>query len=487
MTTVAARPSTESPRGQSAVRSVRESRPAATQPTRPGWRIALTFVCASILLASVGGASAVQYLEPAVACLIGVRLLLLRRDVDYLEFTLWLWMVSPELRRYIDYHSAYRSVSGVLVAPYLVALAGLPSAVRRRQQALWSVRMLFLFAGLAIVYSTVVGLALSGSKTAVLASLLTWSPPLALGFFVLMTPTPWSQLEEMMKRFVPWVLLLVAVYGFVQWFVVPPWDANWLQNISNAGQSFGQPEPFKLRIWSWLNSPGTLAGTIVWLIVTQLGMGFSKRRAARLLEISGLVIGMALLGVTGVRAGWIGLGLSLLALLWYGRLPIGTILVGAAVLILVVTVVGGPVGSLIASRAKSLTSGTKDTSASARLSFQVHAVPQALSDPIGAGIGSTGAGVRAGSPTSNDPFANSDSGYLETLETFGSVPGGILLVLLVAACCGTFGWARRGPGLATALGASTIVAPILLLFGSVWGLTLLLSLGGVARADAVDN
>lgn len=486
MTTVATHPSTEAPRANSSPAQARERRPAKQATRRPGWRIALTLTCASILLASVGGASALQYLEPAVAVLIGVRLLLARRDADYLEFTLWLWMVSPELRRYIDYHSAYRSVSGVLVAPYIVALAGLPTAMRGRQRALWSVRMLFVVALLTIGYSTVVGLALSGSKTAVLASLLTWLPPLALGFFVLMTPTPWSQLETVMRRFVPCALLLMAVYGIVQWLAVPPWDANWLQNIGNAGQSFGQPKPLQLRIWSWLNSPGTYAGTIVWLIVTQLGMGFSGGRLARLLEISGLLIGTVALGITGVRAGWIGLALSLVALLWYGRLPIGKILIGAAALIIVVAVIGGPVGSLIASRADTVTAGTKDTSANARLSFQARALPQAFADPVGAGIGSTGAGVRAGASTSNDPFANSDSGYLDTLRTFGSVPGGILLVLLVAACCGTFGWAQRGGGLAAGLAATTITVPILLLFGSAWGLPLFLSLGGIARADAVN-
>lgn len=462
----------------------RESRPTRRQHSA-GWKIALLFVLASVIVTSVGGASVVQYLEPAGAILIGIRLLSARRDADYFEFTLWLWIVTPELRRYVDYHSTYRSVSGVLVAPYLVALASLPFAMRRRRHALWSVRTLFTLLFVAIGYSTIVGLALAGSKTAVVASVLTWLPPVAIGFFVMMTPTPWHELATVMRRFVPSSLLLMAAYGIVQWLVVPAWDTSWLQNIGTAGQSFGQPHPLQLRIWSWLNSPGTFAGTVVWLVVAQLGMGFSRGRAARLSEIAAVVIGTVALGITGVRAGWIALALSLVALLWYGRLPIGRILLGAAVVALAVMAVGGPVGSLIASRASTLTAGTKDTSANARLSFQVRALPQALGDPVGAGIGSTGAGVRAGSSTSNDPFANTDSGYLDILRTFGSVAGGIILVLLVSACCGTFAWARRGRGLTLGLGAITVTMPILLLFGSVWGLPLFLSLGGIARADAV--
>ena len=63
MTTLAARPSVESPHGQRALESVRASRKAAPKPARPGWRIALTFIGVTTLLASFGAASAMYLVD----------------------------------------------------------------------------------------------------------------------------------------------------------------------------------------------------------------------------------------------------------------------------------------------------------------------------------------------------------------------------------------------------------------------------------------
>lgn len=447
-------------------------------------RLPRGFAWAAVLLGGgvagsfVGLGAVVNALLPWLVLLAGIRLLAARDHVAYLELTLWAWLVVPGVRRIVDYGSAFHAQSPILATPYLLALLGIPVAFAQRQPVAWSAKVTFLLAFGVMAYGTLVGLLMNG-PTATLASFLNWVPPLAVGFFTLMTPVPWAALRPMFVRVAVAALLLLGTYGVIQWVVAPGWDRMWLADIGTAGQSFGQPKPYAIRIWSLSNGPGPLAGTLVFLLVSLAGS-----RRSRITQLAAAA-GMLALAISAVRAAWIGLALALVLLAWRGRVHVVRIAAVVTCGVVLLLAVGGPVAKQVTSRIHTFSSGSKDQSASTRIAFQTAALPSALRDPFGTGIGSTGAGVRAGSNSQDSAYANTDSGYVETLRTFGSVPGAALLIVLAAAAIGGFSRVRRSDPLVVGWSALLATLPIGMLFGNAIGLATWLALGAMGRADAV--
>jgi O-antigen/teichoic acid export membrane protein len=446
-----------------------------------GWRAVLLVLIPAVAGASLGLGSLVQYGEPALVIAVSIWLLSKGRSVDYAEFILALWFISPEVRRYVDYRSSFHTESPILVAPYVAAMLGM-LFVRRgttRPNGLLIREFTYLAVG-GVAYAAVVALGLGTPKSAIAADLLTWLPPAAFGVFLISGAIDPYDFETMITRAATWLLALFGAYGLFQWIVVPVWDATWLANIGTAGQSFGQPHAFKLRIWGFANSPGTYAGFLAWLLVIVGSRKPTFSRAGRQLRVLALPAGALALGVTGVRAAWIALAVGVLLLMWYGIVRPTRVLAGVAVLVAIIFSIGGPVEAIITQRLNSISHGSGDQSASARLSFQSSALPAALRDPVGAGLGSTGAGVRAAEPQANNAYANTDSGYVEILRTFGSVVGGALILLLIAACAGSVLVGYSSSRESASWAALNAAVPVSLLFGSAWSLTLFIALAAAS-------
>jgi hypothetical protein len=73
----------------------------------------------------------------------------------------------------------------------------------------------------------------------------------------------WRQYEEhraaICKTFL-WGVLILGSYGVYQYLSPPIWDSYWLEKVVAEGsESFGRPAPFRVRVWSTLNSPGPFA------------------------------------------------------------------------------------------------------------------------------------------------------------------------------------------------------------------------------------
>jgi len=451
---------------------------AQRTPRRSAGTQAAAVLLGGAVAAAFGGAGAVVHLAFAPAAVLLAVWLLARDDhVGYLELTLWLWLVGPGVRRIVDFTSTFHPQSPVLTAAFLVSLVGLPVALAQRQRVARGIRIAFFLGFACVAYATVAGLLLN-PFAAVAASLLTWLAPIALGFFVVMTPAPWLELRGMLLRVVVWGLLILGGYGVAQWFLVPAWDAFWLERIGDAGRSFGQPAPTEVRIWSLSNGPGPLAGLLVFLLLCLSAV------ARRGLMPVALVVGGLALALSSVRAAWIAVGLGLLLVAWRGQVRLLRTAVIVVAVVIGFAVAGGPIADQVSDRARTFVSGREDESARARLRFQALAVPAAISDPVGRGMGSTGAGVRFSGQGARAAFADTDSGFLEVLRTFGAVAGVMLLAGVLLPCLGAFILVRQADALVIAVSAALAVVPVSMVFGNALGLTTWLAMAIVGREDA---
>ncbi len=100
---------------------------------RPVFAI-LTIFCAgvAVLLAGVGGGLA-NILYVVLAAGTGFALYA-RSPAAYVSFTLWLWFVTPFVRRVLDMHHGWAPTSPTLLAPLAVALISMATLLGRGRE-----------------------------------------------------------------------------------------------------------------------------------------------------------------------------------------------------------------------------------------------------------------------------------------------------------------------------------------------------------------
>jgi hypothetical protein len=219
----------------------------------------------------------------------------------------------------------------------------------------------------------------------------------------------------MTERVFVWGALIVGVYGIVQFYVVPGWDAFWMENAPMG--SIGAPEPFEVRVFSTLNSPGPLA---VFLAAAVLFLTDSRHRLRLVAQIAGYVC----LGLSMVRSAWLGCALGLLVILAVGRARAKTTaLLAIGVVVVGVLQISGPVQMAIADRIDESREGRQDDSFLARKALYDDMVPTLFTNVVGQGLGASGVASRL-SPKGGG-LENVDSGVIEFAYSLG-LPGALL-------------------------------------------------------------
>ena len=233
---------------------------------------------------------------PAAACFFGYQLYK-RNESYFLSFTLWICMLAPLLRRLVDYRTSYQLQSLILLAPLLLTL--LPAIhLRRRLARVAPVIRTGTFLTLGgVIFGAGVGM-IKHPGIEVISSTLMWLGPIMLCVFAASIEDREELRRVLRSTFICGVLLMSA-YGIYQFVVAPPWDTYWLHevNIGSLSPSFGHPQPYGIRVWSTMNSPGSfalfLSAALIWLATLD---GFFPAMAN--------MMGYLTLSLTLVRSAW---------------------------------------------------------------------------------------------------------------------------------------------------------------------------------------
>lgn len=437
-------------RGRSAV-------PAASAGRRDGgFPVVLALVYVSALCAGIG---AVAGPTAATSCYVGAAAtaalwLAVRHPTDYVLFTIAIWISAPEIRRVTDWLTgSFNPYNLAAVAPYAVVLAGLvglighPTPARRQLLGL-----VFVYAALAA------GLAVGWSSVG----------PLAAGFALMEWVAPFIFLQYALTRdLVPGLLrrglwlatLWIGLYGTLQYYVLPGWDRFWLATAPI--DSAGRPVPTEFRVFSTLNSPGTMAIVLAVLVLILLA-------TYRPWDLVALVPAFSALALSLVRASWLVIAVGVLLLLAVRRSDGGprrgifAALVTALLLVAVAPVdTLGPVGDRIATAGQL----ERDVSFTSRIAFFEENVANALLTPGGYGLGSTGVSSRLNAGGSSELTTSFDNGLLNIPFTLGWL-GSALYVAGIALLCRPAA-VRRVGGRSAPYGRLLLAAGMGLLFVNV--------------------
>jgi hypothetical protein len=273
-----------------------------------------------------------------------------RKPMAYVSFTLWVWFLVPLVRRLIDWKIGWAEPNYVLLTPLLVSsVSALAFLVPNRNRPMRILPTFFLCT-LAIIYGFAIGLLTHPSAEAVYG-LFNWMAPILFGMYLALSSRDYPRLRRCIEHNITAGAAFMGIYGIYQFLTAPAWDTFWLENISEGliDPSFGQPSPFKIRVWSSLNGPGPFANVMLALLLL---LFVSKVR----LKLPASMLGYVALMLSVVRTAWLDFGLGFL-LLMRGERPsrILKLLAAAGVIaIVLVPVVQSPnLAPLLGSRFRS--------------------------------------------------------------------------------------------------------------------------------------
>lgn len=359
--------------------------PACQGDTESGNASYVTAAISIVVVAVLWVAGQDQLLRiaiPVVAMLTGVALYF-SRPIIYIQYTLWVWFLSPLVRRLVDWRFGYADPNLVLVAPLLVsAVAGLTLILPSRRTNT-RIPGAFALCGTAILYGFVVGMFLHSSAETVYG-LCNWLCPMLFGLHVFLN---WRRYEEhsaaISKTFL-WAVLILGLYGVYQYFSPSAWDLYWLESTmkGSGGEAFGRPEALQVRVWSTMNSPGPFANTMV----TGLLLLFVIRSS---LKLPALVAGYLSLLLSLVRTSWLGWFVGLFVLLRKSK-PRVIVRVLALLMLLAVCLVpllNDPrLANVLGDRVGTLSDVSHDESFGDRLSMYRILTMEVIDHPFGNGV-----------------------------------------------------------------------------------------------------
>ncbi len=432
-----------------------------------------------IVLISITSATVASLAAPIIALCFAVPMIVRSRDLDYVTFAFWMWVSAPLLRRIVDLHGFQGPNSLILIVPIVVSVAGLFFTLVRPHVKSPSI---FVATAFALLYALVSGV-LQNGLTAAFVATIGYLAPIGLGLFVVNARVDQADLTACIGRNCVLGALFLGAYGLVQWVLLPPWDRRWMQNVADKITSFGLAKPFDVRVFSSLNSPGTLALVLVFLmlVVSQ----FPRWRISTIATSVGLVA----LAISQVRVGWIAFAIAAVCLALAGRPDLFKIASIGTATFLVMGLLLPQANTVVAHRFSATTAaGASDYSLQTRIHNQSAVLPHAFMDPLGLGAGSAGASARLSSQD-NSGFVNTDSTLVEVLRVMGGLMGGMFIAIILSWSVFACRRLRHDDPLQRACAAYATSVPFQLVFGIVTSgaiaMVLWLAIGLTLRSDPV--
>ncbi len=435
----------------------------------------LAFFAFAGLLLFTRLAGPMRIVYPIAAVAVGWRLMRISLG-SYVSFLIWLWFLTPFIRRIADLYAGWQEPSFVLLAPYLVTALTIERILEQsiRKQPLPRLAGGSMFGLAALGAGIGVPIGLMTAPAPAMTEILNWLVPLAFGWYL---ATRYDQLHEIEKHALPAFTragLLAGAYGIYQFTVLPPWDLNWMQIVEMV--SIGVPEPFTVRVFSTMHAPGVLA----FFLVVSLLAWVAKPHASG-------TPGAALAGVTlllsQVRSAWMAfvVAAALVIIRLKPAQQVRTlVLLGVAVMATGAFLLTPEMSEMFDRRFSTLERLEEDDSALSRMAGHGAAFEFMLTHPLGAGIGRGDDDVEA-------LISLRDSVIVAVFVQFGLVGSILYLMAFFLLFIQLWRYYRHA---SSHEGMTLGAAAIGLMIGSLFGATnngptgmILWMIGGLATAD----
>jgi hypothetical protein len=357
---------------------------------------------------------------PIISFLIGL-FLYLRVPSLYISFTIFMWFLSPFVRRLIDYQSGDFTMGGYDTAAHFVSLISIITFVRELPRSFKGIGLNIVLSFAIVIYGLVIGLFKNQIYDfTIVEHFFSMAMPILFGFHVFSSWESYPKLCSTILKTFYWGILIVSSYGIIQYIFAPEWDKFFLKLGIIGAQ--GDPEPFGIRVFSTMAGAHNLAPIISSGLLLLMISG--KRNLQNYLVI---VIGVTCLALTSVRSSWLCLILGIFLYFLAEKRPKYhmniTISISICFLISLVSFSLVPgLSDLFLSRFNTFFNSDDDFAFNYRISNYEEALAQDSSflDLFGYGFGI--------SPENVSGIFLGDSAFLPILFYFGIIGGIIFLV-----------------------------------------------------------
>lgn len=378
----------------------------------------LVLASAALLLMHQG--RLVNYLYPFSSLLLAAWLFR-RHPTLYLVFAWWIWFLTPEVRRLVDYQIGWQTISPVMLTPFLVSglafLTVLVHAPKLRYRRLFPLALAFLGVG----YGYLVGFAKVGAFAATYG-LLSWATPIAFAFHLAVHWRQYPENQRAIYRAFAWGVLVMGTYGLLQFIHPPAWDRFWM--VSVQMNTIGHPVPFGVRVFSTMNSPGPFAVEIMAGLILLFATSGALRLPAAIVGYTAFLLSL----VRGAWGGWV-VGMAYLLLRSRPKHLVRVAASGVAVLLLAYPLMSfEPIRQKIDQRFDSIQNLEQNQSYQARKAFYDQFADTAYTTIVGQGLGSTGMATKLENNGQLGQYAHFDSGLMNIPFVLGW-PGALLYVI----------------------------------------------------------
>lgn len=352
------------------------------QPAQ-AWAAILALAFFTLFCIVVGAGKILNLAFPVGAFAVGA-FLYFRAPVLYIGFSWWMWFLTALIRRLADYRGGgFTDPSPILLAPYLVMMVTLVTLWQHLPKVSREGGLPFVLALVGIFYGFLVGLIFKPPIVVGIA-LLDWLTPVLFGLHLFVNWQNYPSYRQNIQRTFLWGVLVMGIYGLVQFLALPEWDRFWLFNVDGMLDAAGNPDNSAgMRIWSTMHSgepfSAVMAGSLLLL--------FSCRKP---LSPAASVAGYLAFLLAQVRAGWIGwfagflIFVSSLKANLQMRLIITALLMAVCIFPLATM---EPFSERIGARMETLSNVQEDGSAKSRQELFKQEISRALLTVVGDGIG----------------------------------------------------------------------------------------------------
>ena len=282
------------------------------QSARGWFGIALACGLSGVVIAALwfsGHSQLLRVAIPAAAFFVGV-VLYFSAPIRYVEYSLWLWFLTPLVRRLVDWHFGYADPNFVLLSPLLVSgIGGLALLRPNRRHAMPRIPASFVLCGTAILYAVVID-ALQHPSAETIYGFADWLCPLLFGLHFYLNWRDYERFRAAVTKTFLWAVPVLGIYGIYQFVAPPAWDGYWIGRVyatQGIATSFGTAEPFLVRVWSTIMDPG----------VREHYDGRASSAACRSISPESACChrGLFTLLLSAVRAAWLGWVVGLVVIL----------------------------------------------------------------------------------------------------------------------------------------------------------------------------
>ena len=213
-----------------------------------------------------------------------------RRSPWYAAHCLLVFCFVSLARRLIDDQAGFDASNPALLTPYLCGLFTVITFFEYWSRPRPKKLGLFLVLLGCIAYGTALAL-LDGRFRSATLDVLKWTIGPLFAVYLLANR---DSIPGLRKTFEPCLIasaVVLSLYGVAQYVSPASWDANWVRGVAELGfNSLGTPEPFQLRVFSTMNSPGAFGAILSAAIVLAL----KQRLPVCLACVAPMLVGLAL-------------------------------------------------------------------------------------------------------------------------------------------------------------------------------------------------